>query len=54
MKKKLGLITVGLGLLLYALAFLFGWTSSNAVLLIALALVIGGTMLHVWLTRKFS
>lgn len=51
MKKKLGLISVGLGLLLYVLAFLFGWTSSNAVLLIALALVIGGTILHVKISK---
>lgn len=51
MKQKFGLIAVCLGLLLYALAFLFGWTGSNALLFTALLLVLGGTLLHIWLVK---
>lgn len=54
MKKRLGLFAVGAGLLLYALAYLFGWTTSNAVLLTALALVLGGTVLHVAIAKHMS
>lgn len=51
MKKRLGLIAVCLGILLYALAFAFGWTSSNVVLLGAFVLVFVGTVAHVLITK---
>lgn len=49
--RYIGLMEVGLGILLYLLAFLFKWTTSNSVMIIALLLVVGGVITHVMITK---
>ena len=49
--RYIGLMEVGLGILLYLLAFIFKWTTSNSVMIIALLLVVGGVITHVMITK---
>ncbi|WP_455537436.1 hypothetical protein [Prevotella koreensis] len=51
-KPYAGLVAIYTGALLLLLSFIFGWTSSNALLFILLFLVIGGVIVHVAIIKS--
>ena len=42
-----GVALITIGAILLAISYIFGWTSSNLVLLLGLALIVFGIILHV-------
>ena len=47
-----GVALITIGAILLAIAYLVGWTSSNLVLLVGLALIVIGVILHVRQYKK--
>lgn len=52
--KNLGITLIFLGIMLFTIGFVAGWNNINAVQLAALAMVVGGAVLHVMYIKKQS
>ena len=52
--KNLGITLIFLGIMLFTIGFIAGWNNINAVQLAALAMVVGGAVLHVMYIKKQS
>jgi hypothetical protein len=52
--KYAGLAAISLGVLLFVLGFLFGWTTHNWFLIPCLLLILAGTITHVVVMKKES
>lgn len=52
--KNIGIILILLGILLFAVNFLAGWSHVNGVQLSALALVVVGAVLHIIYIKRES
>lgn len=52
--KNIGIALIFLGIVLFVVSFVAGWNYINAVQLAALAMVVGGAVLHVMYIKKQS
>ncbi|MDO5525550.1 MAG: hypothetical protein Q4F85_05680 [Prevotella sp.] len=52
--KNAGIFLILLGILLFAASMIAGWSQSNIILFSALALVVGGAVLHIIYIKRDS
>ena len=52
LKQYGGLALISIGAILLAVSYIVGWTSSNLVLLLGLAIIIFGVVLHIKQQKK--